>query len=170
MSVDDLAEAVRQQIASEFGDTSDLSEELVNRLCNLYYFGLKAQGLNFGGLTDLQELHPGKSKESLVKIYMAHMGHVTASVSHASELINSMRASHSEDPGVYAYLKQLTIDLFKYCIEGAERIRRGFERKSKSLNEYGSLARRFRVPCRGEPTSRGKRSGFKKCSACAARR
>lgn len=106
MSVDDFAEAVREQIGSAFGDTSDLSEELVNTLCNLYYFASKAKMLTFGGLTDLQQLNPGKSKESLVKLYMAHMAHVIASVSCAQQLINSMRASRSEDPSVFTYLEE----------------------------------------------------------------
>lgn len=151
MSIDDFADVVRERIANACGDTSDLSEELVNTLCNLYYFAEKAKKLNFGGLTDMQELHPEKSKESLVKLYMSHMSHVVASVSHAPDLISSMRASRAEDPNVFAYLEQLTLDLFKYGIEGAERkspIRRGLERKFKNPNEHPGLARRSRVPFR----------------------
>jgi hypothetical protein len=151
MAIDDFAEVVRNQMAHVYGDTSDLSEELVNTLCNLYYFTEKAKKLNFGGLTDLQEIHPGKSKESLIQLYMSHMGHVAASVTHAPDMIKSMRDSRAQNPEIFSYLERLTIDIFKYSIDGAERktpIRRSIERKFKTPCEHVHLARKFKVPFR----------------------
>ena len=151
MTVDDFAKEVRDQIARACGDTSDLSEELVNTLCNLYYFAEKAKKLNFGGLTDLQAMYPNKNKESLVKLYMSHMGHVAASVSHTPEMIKSMRDVRTQNPVIFRYLEQVTIDIFKYSIDGAERktpIRRSIERKFKTPCEYAGLAEKFKVPFR----------------------
>ena len=151
MSIENFQDPVRSRIKQLFGDTSDLSEELVNTLCNLYYFAEKAEKLNFGGLTDLQELFPSKDKAELVKMYMQHIGHVSASASHAPEMIESMRSARSQQPSLLSFLEQLTIDLFKYSIEGVERksaIRRGFERKFKKPLEHPGLAKAFRVPFR----------------------
>lgn len=143
---------MRTHIADAYGDTSDLSEELVNTLCNLYYFAEKAQKLDYGGLSDLQELHPGKSTEALIILYTSHISHVAASVSHAPDMIKSMRLVRVKNPNVFSDHEQVTIDLLKYCIEGAEgksSARRKRERKLKNPNEHQGLARRFNVPFRG---------------------
>ncbi len=152
MTIDRYADAVRDRIRGNYGDTSDLSEEVVNTLCNIYYFAERAaEDRDFPGLLDIQAIHPSKDKASLVPIYMAHMAHVVSAVEFLPDLIESLRKAAAGGSGQQAYLEQLTLDLFKYQIEDAIQksgLRRSLERKVKTPNEYSGLANRFQVPCR----------------------
>ena len=146
--------AVQQKIRSLYGDTADLSEEIVNTLCNIHYFAEVAQeDRDFPGLLDLQEIHAGAKKELLIPMYRSHMSHVASAVEFLPDLIKDLRESKGRGAGVYAVLEQLTLDLFKYQIEDAQRktgLRRSFERRFKTPNEYAGLAKLFELPFRGD--------------------
>ena len=159
MPNDELNRAVRQLVSATYGDTSDLSEELVNTLTNIYYFALKARKLNFGGLGDIQDIHIDKSQEELVSIYMKHMQHVMAATELAPSLVENLRGirrQEQEQQGhasvVFDTFEQVTIDLLKYDIKNAERkteFKRALERKLRVPSEIPNLARQLRVPFRG---------------------
>jgi hypothetical protein len=146
------AVAVRNNIRRLYGDTSDLSEEVVNTLCNIHYFAQVAQeNQDFGGLQDLQEIHPESRRELLMPMYMSHMSHVASAVEFLPDFIKSLRGSRARGAGVYSVMEQLTLDLFKYQIEDAHKkngLRRSFERKFKKPNEFGGLAKMFELPFR----------------------
>lgn len=136
-----------------FGDTSDLSEELVNTLCNLLYFAEVAGTRNFGGLEDLRSIHPTKNKGALVEIYTNHMSHVSFAVAHAPELIAKLRSIRVEDSTAFEYFESFTLDLLKYRIVDAQNksgLRRALERKTKTPNELPGLARRFSLSYRSD--------------------
>lgn len=56
MPVEDFSNQVRRIMGAKCGNTADLPEELVNTLCNLYYFAAKGMARTMGGLSDLQDL------------------------------------------------------------------------------------------------------------------
>lgn len=88
--------------------------------------------------------------DSLMELYIHHIGHVAASVVHATELITALRASRPQ-PDIYAYLEELTLDLLKYRIRDAidkTPAQRALERLHSRANEHPDLARRFRLPSR----------------------
>ena len=120
MELQEFSKPVREDISQLFGDTSDLSEELVNTLCNIYYFARKAQKLNFGGLNDLKMMFPGKRESELLKRYMEHMVHITSAAEHAPSMIESMRQVRAEKEEIFPFIEQITIDILKYGIEQAE--------------------------------------------------
>lgn len=151
MPADRFAEIVRLRIQNLFSETSDLGEELVNSLCNLFYFAEKAQALNFGGLTDLQAMHPEKSKTELIASYAEHLAHVSSCLEAAPDMIRNLRKMRSQNLDVFAHFEEVTVDIFKYKIENAENknaFRRHAERKLKKPSEYADLARNFNVPFR----------------------
>ena len=99
MSVREHRETIRLRIAALFGDTADLSEELVNTLCNLYYFAEVGLSRNLGGLSDLQRIHDRSSPDALLPLYLEHMAHVAVSVHHAPDLVKSLREVRSDPIG-----------------------------------------------------------------------
>lgn len=137
----EVAYSARDAMKQAFGDTSDLPYELVNTICNLYYFAFQSQKFNFGGLTDLKDLYPRLSNRALLKLYIRHMSHVVPSVQHAPEMINSLRAVSNESPEIGRRLEQITIDALKYGIlPNCSSFRRGIVRHFKRANEYPDLA------------------------------
>lgn len=151
MEIEEFSDQVREDISQLFGDTSDLSEELVNTLCNIYYFARKAKKLNFGGLTDIKMMFPGKSESELLKRYMEHMAHITSAAEHAPVMVESMRQVRKEKKEICPFIEQVTVDLLKYGIENAEAkpaFLRWIQRKLKTPAEYRGLTELFNVSYR----------------------
>ncbi|MEO3680129.1 hypothetical protein ABGI61_13940 [Rheinheimera sp. FR7-31] len=149
--IDPTTKAVKSKLNNLFGDTSDLSEELVNSLSNIAYFSEKALNQNYGGLVDLKSMHPNNSESELFSIYMEHMAHVTASLNSAPKLIENLRSMRAKDPELFSYFEEVTVDILKYKIDDVgnkNEIRRFAERKTKKPIEYEGLARKFGIPFR----------------------
>lgn len=152
--IDNYAEPVRAEISARYGDTSDLSEELVNSLANLHYFAIKRTHQNFGGLTDLQEIFPAKSKAELLDLYRKHLEYVISATNQlplAIERLREIRAQNSELGKVF---ERVTVDLFKYRIDDALNLtqpERDERRRLATPAEHVGLARFFNL--RFEATS-----------------
>lgn len=149
MSVDSYADIVRNDIAKNYGNTSDLGEELVNTLTNIHYFFVKSKHLNLGGLTDIKDIYPVRSESELVLIYMEHMKHIIFSMALMPDLIKGLREIRKQDLGMAVIFEEAAVDMFKYKIKDALNktgIERSAERGKTIPTEHSGLARRFRIP------------------------
>jgi len=130
------------------GDTSDLSEELVNTITNIYYFATKSAQQNLGGLSDLKDIFPARSESDLVQLYMQHMTHIASTVNHLPDIVQRLREIRDDDRDLGDIFEQVTIDMIKYGIEDAmnkTEIQRQTERHGCHPVEHDGLARAFEI-------------------------
>ena len=146
--LDQYAELVRAEISARYGDTSDLSEELVNTLANLHYFAIKRTRQNFGGLTDLQQIFPARTKSELLDLYAKHLEYVTSATAQLPLAIQRLREIRAENPELGNIFERVTIDLFKYRIDDALNLtqpQRDERRRLATPAEHVGLARFFNL-------------------------
>ncbi|MCP5198488.1 MAG: hypothetical protein H6977_00660 [Gammaproteobacteria bacterium] len=151
MTATKFKESVRAAIRDGFGDTSDLSEELVNTIANIYYFAIKSAQQDFGGLTDLKDIFPARSQGALVETYSRHMPHVVSAVKHLPAVVSQLRGIREESSDMGDLFEQVTIDMFKFGIEDAinkNELQRQSERQESRPVEHVGLARVFNIPYR----------------------
>lgn len=137
---------IKKEIQRIYGDTSDLSEEIMDSICNIHYF-LSTGAEN--GTTDLAEIYPTKPDFELMSLWISHMNHVSGIFPHLPSLIKCLRESKGQSEDVHDYLEKLTLDIVKYKIENAPEksgMRRFMARKMSTVTEFKGIARKAGIP------------------------
>lgn len=134
-----------EELIEDFGELSDLPDELVNTLANIYYrFYILQEHLGAGGNTPFLTPYIDSSSSVMrgMNDFNAFSTQTLSAFKYAKELIDAARNTREQNNKFFHFLVTLTLDILKYDINNASTkspLRRFFERRLKKVREIENL-------------------------------